>query len=127
QRLRRFSRYYDLFANSGRFQAQKALVWARAPSPFAAFLEFSDWLSRVTGSTEGLSVLRQFECLFEFATSVKGQAPADVAPLALDDYRRGGRTDTPPFLKPWAKGAAAKVTSPEVRTLSRQSRHLVGG
>lgn len=127
QRLRRFARYYDVFANSGRFHSQKALVWARAPSPFAAFLEFSDWLSRVTGSTEGLSVLRQFECLFEYATSAKGLAPGDVAPLSLDDYRRGGRTDTPPFLKPWAKGAVAGVSSPGVRTLSRQARHLVGG
>src|SRR5690606_5128515 len=45
QRLRRFSRYWDLVANSGNFVDAVKLLWQPpAASPFWSFLAFSDWL-----------------------------------------------------------------------------------
>lgn len=43
QRFTRLARYWDLLANSGRFKQSLPLLLA-GPSPFAAFLAFSDWL-----------------------------------------------------------------------------------
>src|SRR6185369_4991967 len=53
QRLRRFARYWDLLGNSGNFIESTPLIWSSpdrqaqagiTPSPFAAFLRWSDWL-----------------------------------------------------------------------------------
>ena len=43
QRLRRFARYWDLIANSGRFVETAPLIWKNS-SPFREFLALSDWL-----------------------------------------------------------------------------------
>src|SRR5213076_2828727 len=43
QRLRRFSRYWDLVGNSGNFVESTALIWSENGSPFWRFVQFSDW------------------------------------------------------------------------------------
>jgi radical SAM superfamily enzyme YgiQ (UPF0313 family) len=43
QQLKRFGRYFDLIANSGNFPSAAPLIW-RSGSPFASFMDFSDWL-----------------------------------------------------------------------------------
>lgn len=57
QRLKRFARYWDLVANSGRFPQSCGLLIS-GPSAFAAFLSFSDWLWNTTHETQGLSLPR---------------------------------------------------------------------
>lgn len=56
QRLQRFSRYWDLVANSGRFP--QALPRLLKESPFANFLAFSDWLYSEAGATHGIALSR---------------------------------------------------------------------
>jgi hypothetical protein len=55
QRMRRFARYWDLVANSGNFVRLSQML-LDAPSPFARFLDFSDWLYARTGQrTHGIA------------------------------------------------------------------------
>ncbi len=60
QKLRRFGRYWDLVANSGRFPEATGL------HSFAAFWEFSDWLYRQVGRTHGIAPARLAELLTEY-------------------------------------------------------------
>lgn len=56
QRLQRFSRYWDLVANSGRFA--QALPQLLGASPFENFMTFSDWLHQEVGATHGIAQAR---------------------------------------------------------------------
>ncbi len=62
QRLRRFARYWDLVANSGRFGAVIPELW-RDVSAFAGFLKFSDWLFAETRQTHGIALARLTELI----------------------------------------------------------------
>jgi radical SAM superfamily enzyme YgiQ (UPF0313 family) len=65
QRLRRFARYWDLIANSGRFTDAAPLLWKSA-SPFWSFLKFSDWLYAETGQTHEIALARLTELLARY-------------------------------------------------------------
>jgi radical SAM superfamily enzyme YgiQ (UPF0313 family) len=94
QRLKRFARYWDMFANSGNFvSTMRHLI---SSSPFAEVMALSDWLKARVGKQWGIALSRQYELLWEYATM--RHAPRDIAPLLLADYVRGGRRDHPPFL-----------------------------
>ncbi len=89
QRVRRFARYWDLVANSGRFPRTAPRLWAGAPSAFGAFLRFSDWLFARTGQTHALALPRLGRLLEEYLVREAGQEPAQVraalnADLAAD-------------------------------------------
>jgi hypothetical protein len=57
QRLRRFARYWDLVANSGRFGDAVPALWGTG-SAFAGFLKFSDWLFGRVGRTHAIALPR---------------------------------------------------------------------
>jgi radical SAM superfamily enzyme YgiQ (UPF0313 family) len=121
-RLRRFARYWDLVANSGRL-VHALPVLLTPPSPFAAFLALSDWLWETTRQTHGIALVRLFELLARYMHSHRPADAADFADALLKDYQREGRTDTPTFLN-------QKVDAPPRPKLraavSRQTRHQVG-
>jgi radical SAM superfamily enzyme YgiQ (UPF0313 family) len=127
QRLRRFARFWDLVANSGNFVESTPRLWL-AGGPFERFLAFSDWLHGASGRTSGISLKRLAEYVFTWLTDHAGQNPAEVAPVIFRDYQRGGKSDLPPFLRPWlATETAARVfpTAPaQPRGARRQARHL---
>jgi len=75
QRLRRFARYWDLVANSGRFGELPAL------RSFAGFMKFSDWLFERTRQTHAIALPRLAGLLSEYL----GQ---DVAPRTGDETRQ---------------------------------------
>jgi radical SAM superfamily enzyme YgiQ (UPF0313 family) len=64
QRLRRFARYWDIVANSGRFVETAPLIW-RDGSPFGKFLAFSDWLFTATKQTHAIALPRLAKSLEE--------------------------------------------------------------
>ncbi len=71
QRMQRFARYWDMYANSGRFQQQiTKLLFAEkehAPvSPFSRMMALSDWLYANTDATHRLSLDRQQALLSQF-------------------------------------------------------------
>ena len=61
QRIARMARYWDLVANSGRFN--HVLPYVLAHQPFYRFLNFSDWLYRETGQTHKIALARLFRLL----------------------------------------------------------------
>jgi hypothetical protein len=126
QRIRRCARYWDLTVNNGHFIHTAPLIWQDTPSPFAAFMEWSDWLYEQTGTTANLHMLRLARLLMEYLTEQKGLDEAAVAASLLHDYRRGNRPDVPGFLKK----ADRKVNADTDRqpadsspSLPRQQRH----
>jgi radical SAM superfamily enzyme YgiQ (UPF0313 family) len=104
QRLRRFSRYWDLVGNSGNFVETTPLLWnqptgSNNSSPFYSFLAWSDWLYRKTRRTDSIALVRLMELLFEYLKDRPGHEPHLVAAIMLRDYERGGRKDQPSFLR----------------------------
>ncbi len=114
QRLRRFSRYWDLVANSGNFVETVRLLWTPrengtatagpdggsvARSPFAGFLIFADWLFRQVGRTDSIALPRLAEMVFRFLTAEAGWMEREVAAVLWRDWQRAGRRDPPEFIR----------------------------
>ncbi|HYV32219.1 MAG TPA: DUF4080 domain-containing protein [Candidatus Binatia bacterium] len=142
QKLRRFARYWDLLANSGNFVETTPLIWStpippatleaqktgvkvQAGSPFAAFLQWSEWLYDQIGRTDSLALVKLGELLFQYLTRELALEPRAVAHTLWRDYQRGGRPDTPEFLRPWIDDRERR-SAPGHRAprLKRQARHL---
>jgi hypothetical protein len=126
QRFTRFSRYWDLVANSGRFR-QTLSLWLDQgpPSPFFAFLSFTDWLWHSTGRTSGLSPEVLLDALFDHLRAGGHLSASAVQETLLTDYLASGARASPRALK----GRLPKQLAPHhraVKTLAqRQERHLV--
>jgi radical SAM superfamily enzyme YgiQ (UPF0313 family) len=123
QRLRRFARYWDLVGNSGNFVETTPLLWGER-SPFAAFLEFSDWLYAQTRRTDSIALVRLMELLFTHLRTKSPLAPRTVAEGLWRDYQRGSRHDMPGFLREHLPEVEYRAARPEGRIMpKRQSRH----
>ena len=97
QRMRRFSRYWDLFGNSGNFTDSLPLLW-RDGSPFENLLRFSDWLYAKMGRNHGIALQELAEKLFLFLTTDLQRDRVETAQAIWQDYQRCGRSDRPAFL-----------------------------
>ena len=120
QRLSRFSRYWDIVANSGRYPRTLALLLADAP--FANFIRFSDWLYAGTGQTHALAQERLVHLLHDFLCNVRELPEAVASAALLADYRAtGGRSrlrfETGAVVRPAPRTSGGA-------TPQRQSRHL---
>jgi len=125
QRLRRFSRYWDLVGNSGNFVESTPLLWHDGASPFSAFLQFSDWLFGKVGKTDSIALVALGARLFEFLTRERQLPAASTAEILLRDYQRGGRRYVPQYLREFVSETKAKrADGSRVHQLKRQARHL---
>lgn len=139
-RVRRFARYWDLFANSGNFPEARRCLLGFAPespgqtasvprctvSPFWSFWRFATWLHENGFKTSGIALLRQFECVFDFLTNTVGHPEEVIRELLRRDYMHPGRKDLPGWLGPRAaSGANAAAGSPALPR--RQARHVGDG
>lgn len=123
-RLRRFSRYWDLVANSGNFRSTLEYLFKETKSPFQTFLVFSDWLFQTENKTHGISLAVLHERIFEFSTLLLQQIPEIMAAKLWRDYVRGGRRDKPKFLQPFDLPPAHELISqPTVALPARQAAH----
>jgi radical SAM superfamily enzyme YgiQ (UPF0313 family) len=124
QRLSRFSRYWDIVANSGRHPRTLALLLAE--SPFARFLEFSDWLYARTGQTHALAHERVVLLLREHLHARAGSDPDVVDAAVLADYRAAGGRSRFDF-EPRDSALPAPRRRKGVAVIpARQARHLAG-
>ncbi|MDB5321793.1 MAG: Radical domain protein [Phycisphaerales bacterium] len=129
QRLRRFSRYWDLLSNSGNFRDSLPLLWT-APSgeihsPFHTFLELSDRLYQSMGRNHGIALQDLAEFLFNHVTRITGHAPDQAAASIWQDYQRAGRSDRPGFLRPYiGEQPIPRRPAPMAGIPGRQRRHL---
>jgi B12 binding domain/Radical SAM superfamily/Protein of unknown function (DUF4080) len=96
QRMQRFARYWDMFANSGRFKQEMTQMLAGAP--FTHMMNFADWLYANTDATHRLALTRQTELLANYLANIR--QIAQTTPI---------------------KNSPEKVTT---ASLDRQSRHL---
>jgi len=119
QRMRRFSRYWDLIGNSGRFTSTLPLLW-KDGSPFSRFLAFSVWLHSKIRRTHEIAMNTLAESLFEFLTRVLEQDRCSAAEALSEDWMRSGQI-LPRFLvttTPAPLPSAASATR-----MKRQARH----
>jgi radical SAM superfamily enzyme YgiQ (UPF0313 family) len=131
QRLRRFARYWDLVANSGRFGATLPLIWVGGASPFWSFLRWSDWLYTQVRQTSAIALDRLAHQLFQWLTTPPpegaGIGTTDAAAALASDWHRSGQRDLPPWLLPHVSGnATPRRAAPESASSQarRQARHL---
>jgi radical SAM superfamily enzyme YgiQ (UPF0313 family) len=114
QRLVRFSRYWDLIGNSGRFTHTLPLILGR--SPFANFMALSDWIYAKTDATHRIA-LERLAALVAAWLRERGTDPDAVAAALGGDY--AGQAHKlhikPKDLAPGKKEAAIP---------QRQARHL---
>ena len=97
QRISRFARYWDLVANSGRFNLSLPLLLG--DSPFERFLGLSDWLYETTGQTHKIALPRLFRLLAKAADELfadRNSADPDSGfsmPDGLEQFHHALQTD----------------------------------
>ena len=124
QRIKRFARYWEMVANSGRFSKGLKLLLAPA-SPFQQFLDFSDWLWLTTGKTHEFALEKLHDLLFDYLSTVRQLDEADVAAALLADYTASGARGRPQRLAALLDAArsATQASSGGARS-ARQQRHV---
>jgi len=126
QRLRRFARAWDLVANSGNFVRVLPWIWrGSSPSPFQAFLNWTDWLHREAGQLHGIALNRLAVFLQRYLTAVLGHSDDEILGALRDDYARNRRGDLPTALLHGAGGdTPSEASRPKQRRRHRrQQRH----
>ncbi|MCF7849272.1 MAG: B12-binding domain-containing radical SAM protein [Kiritimatiellales bacterium] len=123
QRLQRFARFWNLTVNNGNFISSAPLIWQDAPSPFAAFMQWSDWLYRVAGTTGNIALPRLAQFLFEFLTQEKGLDEKTGAKTIWDDYQQYNRPGRPAFAKKFGLEKIPNGGPSIPGQLPRQARH----
>jgi radical SAM superfamily enzyme YgiQ (UPF0313 family) len=124
QRMRRFARYWDLTGNSGNFVETTPMVWSGGLAPFAAFMNWTDWLYGRIGRRHAIALERLAALLFEYLTVESGLPAADVAQSLWRDWQRAGRRERPEFLAAWLPNARATASPTATPAPKRQARHL---
>ncbi|MDI1237347.1 MAG: DUF4080 domain-containing protein [Polaromonas sp.] len=122
QRIKRFARYWDMVANSGRFALSLDLLLAPG-SAFGHFLAFSDWLWQTTGKTHEFALEKLVDLLFAHLTQVRGLDEQAVRDALLVDYQASGARARPRCLADLLSGAQ-KPEASDKRLTGRQNRHL---
>jgi radical SAM superfamily enzyme YgiQ (UPF0313 family) len=100
QRLKRFARFFEVFANRERFSRGLEAVIGLQASPFQAFLAFSDWLWARTGREHAFSLSRQYELLADYLAQA-GALPREqlVGLLSADFLDHGLAKHLPEVLR----------------------------
>ncbi len=100
QKMNRFAKFWDLYANSGEFK--NFMVWLKDRSEtsyFYGFFEFSEYLSKVYLDTHSLALMSLAEKAWSYMIS-KGLSAEQAGQLIEKDYCFGNkRRDLPAFLK----------------------------
>ncbi len=128
QRISRFARYWNLTVNNGQFIHAAPLLWQNTPSPFAAFMCWSDWLYSKINTTGNLHLLRLAKLLMEFLVQKNGMDEKIVGEALTRDYQRGNRPDLPGFLRKYTleQGRQKDGDTPAPLApggITRQTRH----
>ena len=123
QRFTRLARYWDLLANSGRFPKTLPMLLA-GPSPFAAFLTFSDWLWQSTGQTNRLTPESLVDALFQYLTEISGRPQESVRQTLLADYQSSGARANPACLQGLLKDREKPMPRAARALAQRQDRHV---
>ena len=97
QRLARFSRYWEITANSGRFARTMPLVLG--DDPFARFMRFSDWLYEATHQTHQIALERLYDLLYRWLALEPASDAQHVHQALASDYAGSGARGAPEFMR----------------------------
>ncbi len=101
QRLKRFSRFWDLTYNSGNFKETITYLW-RERNVYDGFFAFSEWIYTQTESTWQISLMRLSELLFRYLTDVLQYDRTEIADCMIADIIRIEGRKVPGFLREYA-------------------------
>ncbi|MBU0500462.1 MAG: DUF4080 domain-containing protein [Gammaproteobacteria bacterium] len=121
QRLKRFARYWDLIANTGRFPATLPLILG--DRPFDRFLVLSDWLHETTGQSSQIALKRLFDLLAQGLPVCLGLDRGAVEEGLEADFRRSGVKGLPGFLMLAKRAETPAIANSGERPRKRQRRH----
>ncbi|WP_455197725.1 DUF4080 domain-containing protein [Kaarinaea lacus] len=96
QSIARFSRYWDMIANSGRFGATLSLILGDAP--FDRFLKLSQWLFATTDQTHRIALSRLYSLVHEALITEFAMDQQIVTVALAQDYAHSGLKGKPTFL-----------------------------
>ncbi len=99
-RTARCAHWWDAIVNSQRLIPAAPLIWKDKPSVFAAFLDFSDWMSARFAQPHGIPLSDLVAAVFDYLTQARGIAPATAADALIRGYRHAGARDVPAILAP---------------------------
>ncbi len=119
----RLARYWELIANSGRFNKSLPMLLAGL-SAFAAFQNFSQWLWTATKATSRLTPERLTDAIFDYLCHVQNVARAEVTARLLEDYLASGARGKPNCLREFLGRRAMRQMAGGLT--QRQMRHLGG-
>jgi len=91
QRIARMARYWDLVANSGRFNT--VMPYLLDQQPFYRFLDFSDWLYHQTGQTHQIALARLFRLLAQWLTENRTENTATTSNSVTEQTLQGPDMD----------------------------------
>ncbi|MBC7609072.1 MAG: DUF4080 domain-containing protein [Polaromonas sp.] len=124
QRIKRFARYWEMIANSGRFSASLKML-LEPGSAFGNFLDFSDWLWLTTSKTHEFAFEKLVDLLFEHLTGGRSLAPDAVRAGLLADYLASGARGRPQCLEAlMGRHSAPTLLVGNQTKAARQARHL---
>lgn len=134
QKMSRFSKFWDLYANSGNFKATWRLLLQSAQargqaSCFGSFWDFCEFLSTRHSQGHGIALLNLLESAWLYLTFNLAVDPVTARTALIEDYTGTVKRDVPSFLKtrePTGRPAHSRpVGSFQVPTPPRQKRHLI--
>lgn len=96
--IKRIAKYWDLLANSGRFNTVLPLLLSTLP--FENMHEFSVWLYQQTNQTHSIALDRLFNLVFDYLVTIK-QHPIEIIQNKMsEDFKRIGIQGWPKILGP---------------------------
>ena len=95
QRVNRFARYWDMIGNSGRFANTLPLILAE--HPFERFMQLSDSLNVLTGSSWKIALKRLFELIYSVLVDEFKLSINDVKAVLALDYQRAKLKGIPQY------------------------------
>lgn len=106
QIMKRFSRFWDIFYNSGNFKNSVKLIWNETDGGgvYTNFYKFGLWIYEQTNSTYKISLQRQGELLFTYLSTTKKLDAKAVASMMLRDMMKLKGRAIPFFLKAYSDG-----------------------
>jgi len=119
QRLVRFARYWDLIANSGRFNHTLKLILA--DDPFTQFMALSDWLYANTDATHRIALERLAKLVAQWLHQEQGFNSDEIAAQLKNDYAGQASPEKIP------RAERKKISEQKNAAPERQTRHLEFG
>jgi len=121
QNLNRFSRYWDMIANSGRFQHTLPIILGT--DPFDRFMRLTNWLYNTTQQTHRIALARLFDLLYQGLTSNLQVDGTSVKGALESDFKQSGLKGTLSFMQAISRDSPNNGQT-STKANKRQNRHL---